>query len=138
MWVPHPNEIARFRATGVGNMGDVTDKASVARFALPSAERYVLAWIRAMFVGGSGNATMTLKVDHCDPTQQYDFSLRDWATMGASGGNAWTFSRVPADELFHWVFPSEAILVFEWTNPDAGNMRWSLEVGLVDAGQLTQ
>lgn len=137
MWVPHPSEIIMLRASGVGDMGDVTNIGSVARFALDDVDSYVLAWVRALFVGGTGSATMTLKLDHCDPTGHYDFALRDWPTMGTSG-IAWVFSRVPADELFHWKINKGGILVFEWTNPDAGNMRWSLEIGLADAGQLTQ
>ena len=134
LWIPSPRDVISGRAqraTGTGNMGDVTDRTSQARFWL-DADRYALCWLRARFTGGTGSATLTLKLDHRDDIEVYDFTLRDWETMGTSG-DAWLYSRITADELFHWTFQRGDIIVFEWTNPDPAVMRWALEVGLCDA-----
>lgn len=137
MWVPDPSQIVRLQATGHGDMGDVTDESSVARFSLPDGP-YVLCFIRGKFTTLSGtgvaNATMSLKVDHCDPSGIYDFTLKTWPDIGTfTGGKADINTRIAADELYQWVIGRDGVLVTEWANPDAGNIRWALEVGLAYA-----
>lgn len=137
LWVPHPNEIVTQRDQGQENMGSVTDKTSRARFALSNAP-FALCYIRGRFVtlsGSGGNATLSLKLDHVEENGIYDFLLKSWDTMGTSGTGfkADLNFRLAADELYLWSYPRDSILVFEWTNPDSGNIRWALEVGLVDA-----
>ncbi len=136
----HPAIIQPFTQTGTGDMGDVADESSIARIALPSAERYVLATFRALFIGGAGSANLILKIDH---RQGVDFRFTP-VTFPASGtgGKAIIEYRVPEDEMFHLIFIRDKATgkqdtgVFEWTNPDAGNMRWSYEVGLIDVARL--
>lgn len=137
MWVPHPNQIVALPDQGQEDMGDVTDKTSRARFTL-EGRPFALCYVRGRFVtlgGSGGNATLSLKLDHCNETGVYDFTLKAWDTMGTSGTG---FKpdlnfRLAADELYLWSYGKDAALVFEWTNPDSGNIRWALEVGLVDA-----
>lgn len=131
LWVPRPSEIVAQRATGTGNMGDVTDRMSTARFSL-DAERYALCWIRQLYAGGTGSAKVSLKVDHREDVALYDFTLLDWPEMGTDG-TVWDYTRMTADEMFHWTFLRGDILVFTWTNPDPVDTRWSIEVGLADA-----
>lgn len=137
LWVPHPNQIVTQTATGQGDMGDVTSQLSVARFGLADVP-FALCFVRGRFVtlSGSGdNATLSLKLDHVEQNGIYDFLLKSWDTMGTSGTGfkADLNFRLAADELYLWSYPRDSILVFEWTNPDSGNIRWALELGLVDA-----
>lgn len=128
-----PEQIIVLRDSGTEDMGDVTDESSVARFSLPG--EFYLRYLRATFAeaisgnGATGNADMQLKVDNADDSGLYDFILQEWAGRGlGSGATAFVNWRLRDDELYAWRFVSP--LVFEWTNPDSGNMRWSLEVGL--------
>lgn len=132
LWVPRPSDIVAMRATGTGDMGTVTDRQSTARFSLPT-DMYALVWVRAIFTGGTLNATMRLQLDHREDIGFYDFILRDWPNMGTTEGDDWVYSRKTADEQHQWVFHRGDVLVFTWTNPDPAVMRWSLEVGLADA-----
>jgi hypothetical protein len=75
---------------------------------------------------------MVIKVDHRDANGVYDFALWTFAGMGTDGEANLNF-RVPNDELAAWSLQLGDAITFEWTNPDSGNMRWSLDVGLVDA-----
>ena len=134
----HPSIIQPFTQTGTANMGDVTDELSIARFALPNAERYVLATLRALFTGGTGKADLVLKIDH---RQGVDFRFTP-VTLPDSGtdGEPIIEYRVPEDELFHLIFlrdlatGKQDVAVLEWTNPNT--QRWSVEVGLIDVARL--
>lgn len=116
-------------------MGDLTDRQSQARFslrgeALRGAPRWVVCYIRAVFAGGTGTgATMSLFVDSLDAGDVYDFRLDHWDSMGTDDV-AYLNARIASDELYHWFFDPTDALVFTWTNPDADNMRWALELGL--------
>ena len=126
-WVPHPDTVVTQRATGMGNMGTVTDKNTTARFSLPV--KYVLVFMRAKFTGGTGNDTMSLYMDHEDESTLFDFLLEEWSSMGADS-TAYKEDVTAATSYPHRVFNPGADLVYTWTNPDSGTMRWSLEVGL--------
>lgn len=134
MWVPHPSQIVTSRVMGVGDMGDVTDEGSTARFTL-DVDRFVLARIRAKFTGGTGDATLSFCVDHRCQSGAYDFTLDTIEEVGADN-RANINHRILADELYQWEFRRGDIFVLTWTNPDAGNMQWAVEVGLADASQL--
>lgn len=137
MWVPTPKQIIVLPDQGQEHMGDVTDKTSRARFALEEG-RYVLVFIRGKFVtlsGSGGMADMSLKVDHCDESAVYDFTLKTFPNLGTAGTGyqANVNFRIPADELYLWIVGQDGVLVTEWVNPDPGNIRWALEVGLAYA-----
>jgi len=132
-----PRALHIFRDNGDGNMGDVSKRESKGRFSL-DVDRFALAFVRARFVSGTGTASIKLRLDHpLELTYQagseslYDFTLWQWDTMGTTG-TATLNDRTPEDELHHWTFERGNVLVFEWTNPQAGTMRWALEVGLLD------
>ena len=136
----HPSIIQLFTQTGTGDMGDVTDVSSVARFSLPGVERYVLATLRALFTGGSSSADMVLRVDHRHGPN-YHFKPVTFEGVGTSGTTIVEY-RVPEDEMYHLIFLRDLatgmldVAVLEWTNPDAIKMRWAVEVGLIDVAQL--
>jgi hypothetical protein len=138
--VIHPAIIQHFTQTGTGNMGDVTDVSSIARIALPGAERYVLATFRALFTGGAGSADLVLKINHRQGVD-FQFTPVTWENSGTDG-EAIIEYRVAEDELYHLIFlrdratGKQDVGVFDWTNPDPGNMRWSWEAGLIDVADL--
>lgn len=138
----NPNIVIFSEQTGTGDMGDVTDESSIARFALPSADRYVLAVVRALFTGGSGTgAPLVVRVDH-RRGPDFDFHHMSFEKMGTDDGNRLEY-RVPEDDLFHHLYlrdeptGKQDVIVLTWTNPDAGNMRWAVEVGLIDVALLS-
>ncbi|MCK4624060.1 MAG: hypothetical protein KAV00_02030 [Phycisphaerae bacterium] len=126
------------RDGGNGDMGDVdaigaqdTTVGRVARFFRPKP--FYLSWVRVHFSGsGSGTATLTLKLDNAHG-ELWDATL--WTWTGAGIGAADVFFRIPLNELEHWLFQDGDELCFEWTNPDAGNINWGIETGLIDATQ---
>lgn len=130
-----PFTIITQRDGGTADMGNVTQFGTqsdvvsrVARFWRPG--RFAFVWARIHFGGsGTGTATLTLKLDSNSGTQ-WDTTLWTWE---GSGAGADVHFRIPADELMHWVFAAGDELVFEWTNPDSGNITWGIEVGLLDA-----
>ena len=134
----HPSIIQLFTQTGTGDMGDVTDVSSVARFSLPGVERYVLATLRALFTGGSNSEDMVLRVDHRHGPN-FHFKPVTWDATG-TGGSPIIEYRVPEDEMYHLIFLLDKatgvqdVAVLEWTNPNT--QRWAVEVGLIDAAQL--
>ncbi len=137
----HPSLVTMFQQTGTGNMGDVTDESSVARFSMPGADRYVLAVVNGLFTGGSGTgADLVVRVDH-RRGPSFDFHHVKFEKMGTDNNERLAY-RVPEDDLFHHVYLRDAptnkqdVIVLTWTNPDSGNMRWAIEVGLIDVALL--
>lgn len=128
MFVPDPNSVQIFRASGTGDMATVTDAQPAPRFGLN--EPFLLLFLRAWFTGGSGSATMTLKQKAIDePSGFFDNDLVQFKESGTEI-EAFQDFRVQADELYHWRFNAGDWIVPEWTNPDSGTMRWAIEVGL--------
>ena len=80
----HPSIIQLFTQTGTGDMGDVTDVSSVARFSLPGVERYVLVTLRALFTGGSNSEHMVLRVDDRHGPN-FPFKPVTWGATGNRG-----------------------------------------------------
>lgn len=128
----HLKDVIVVRDGGTANMGDVTDESSLlARFTFPHP--FVMVFVRAHFGDANGTADMKLKVDS-KFGQFFDTTLWTFRDVGrtAADGDADRNFRIPADELMHWVFGPDDALVFEWTNPDSGNIHWGLEVGFVN------
>lgn len=127
------------RGTGVGNMGDVSDSHSVARFSY--ARPYGLLYLRATFSeavsgnGAAGDATMQLRLDQpCAANDFYDFILAQWVACGL-GADATSFVnwRLRDDELPAWILDAWQEFVLEWINPETtGKMRWAVELGLYE------
>ncbi len=138
-WIPHPSEIVTQRATGVGDMGDVTNEVSTARFGMPDGP-WVLIWLKVRFTlelaGATGNAPLAMKLDHDDKTGIYDWNeVNPWPVCGLDGDNVLTDIdwRIAAEEYPRYVYQPGQQIVFEWTNPDAAKIRWTIEVGLARA-----
>ncbi|KKN11045.1 hypothetical protein LCGC14_1030460 [marine sediment metagenome] len=132
-WIPHPDDIITVRATGVGDMGSVTDENSVARFSLPGGGKFVLIWAKVKFTGGTGSAALTLKSDHRETNSLYDFDeAAAWTGMGTDETPKLDW-LIPVEEYPRYVYQAGDVLVWTWTNPDAANMRWTIEMGLTDA-----
>ena len=51
-WVPHPDNVIRLRATGIGDMGNITDKTKPPRFSLP--RKFVFVYMKMRFINGNG------------------------------------------------------------------------------------
>lgn len=140
MYTPDPSSIQRFRASGTGDMGSVSNEYSVARFSL-DVPRFLPVFVRGTWTdltgGTPANADLAVRIDHNDTSGLHDHTLATFSDMGTgSGGNLNLHLRLQADELYAWIADQGEYLVFEWTNPDSGYMRWALEVGLIDAALL--
>lgn len=117
---------------GDGDMGDVADESIVrCRFKIERNDR-VLLFIRARFSGGSGTADLTLYIDK-HPVSQTPKTYFELYTFLDVGPTKQVHGRWTKDEQDAWQFKKGDELVIEWTNPDPGNMSWSLEVGLTNA-----
>lgn len=138
IWTPQPERIRAQRANGFADMGSLATEESVGRFSMRDIElggiRYpVEVWnliaVRGRFIGGSGNATLSIKLDHRAGGGLYDWTLKTFATTGSTNPD---LNFHASDEADLWAYPffRGDELVFDWTNPDAGNMRWVLEVFL--------
>ena len=120
--------------SGRGDMGSLTDRLKPPRFFLPG--RYMLASLRVVFGGGSGSATMTLKVDH-RKGPSFDRTVFTWPGVGTGG--AGVDFRIDADQRDQFIFypDSELMtrdeLVLIWTDPDAGDLtNWNVSAELVE------
>ncbi len=127
-------DIKTIHRSGQGDMGDVSDKASPARFRLRDAVKkgYVLVSFKVHVSGGSGTATLTLRVDHAKGS---NFDVVEATTLnpigtGAGGKTDHTWV-VPRDEYPHYSWSQESELVAVWTDPDGSKAtRWGIEIKL--------
>ena len=127
-WAPEVWEVAKFRVSGIGDMGTVSDLTTGPRFSMPVD--YVLIYLRAWFGSGTGSATMSLKqFIPGEPSLLFNQPVRKFDAIG-TGGDVFVDFRVQMDELQHWGFAGGTELVPEWTNPDSGTMTWAVECGL--------
>jgi len=132
---------------GFGDMGDVTDSDTGTRARFGLDEPYVLVFIRATVDRVSGSAgsdtaaSLYLKVDSGrlggdDPslmlTGPYDHTLYEFENFGPADTTSVNF-RLTVDERTGWLFQAGDRLVLEWTNPDATDVYWGIEVGLAPA-----
>lgn len=132
-----PNQIVRMARSGTGHMGDVTDEGSVCRFGLPNV-RFLPVYIRGRFVtlagGRDGAATLSIRVDHRDISGIQDHTLQTLENTGTGTDKKPNLNlRYVADELYTWILDAPELLVLEWTNPYPGEIRWGIEVGLINA-----
>lgn len=137
-WEPAPDAIVTLHDSGTGNMGDVSDETSGARFSLAGTP-YVLVWIRVHFGGSvTGDADMAIRIDSRLGTY-HDVTLDTVRDAGSgSAGNDVNY-RITREEYKDWVFQSGDVLTLEWTNPDGtGNLTWGIEIGLADATKRYQ
>lgn len=135
-WFPDPKDVQKFRASGLVNMGDVTDAHPSPSFGLDVP--FVLLFVRAWATGGTGaGATMSLKQKLVnDPSRFFANTIREFDHFSTDDVPFQDF-RVQSSELYHWSFAAGTLLVPEWTNPDPESppndpdpMRWAIEVGL--------
>lgn len=140
MWAPEPRNIIVRSSSGAGNMGDVTNETSTARFWLPKrldksgkAEPWVLSWMRIHF-GGTGSGTTApvyIKVD--SRLGPYHDTVLNVQKGQATAADADIFLRIERDEYEKWTFQDGDVIVVEWTNPDADNLTWGIEAGMAYA-----
>ena len=129
----NPSDIKVIAAGGSDDMGPVTDPMSPARFTL-DADRFMLVFVRVTTerinddAPGSDEADLTIKVDNGDGPQ-FDHALKVLKDVGPTT-NATASMRVTDEEQSQWIFQRGDEIVLEWTNPDAGDIRWAAEVGL--------
>ncbi len=123
------------RDGGKADMGSVTDEADrLARFAVPEGwGRMAVVNVRIHFRDLTGSATGTaVCVMHKDSGfgLPYDAELLEWAGNGSAEDGV---LRNEPNDMPHYVIEKRDWLVFEWTNPDSGNINWSVEIGVVPA-----
>jgi len=126
-YAPNPSEVLVFSDSGSGNMGDVTDRSSVARFTIDRSQ-FVLVFIRGHFSElGNGTADLKLRLDSI-LGEAHDLLLQVFVEKGV--GNDLNF-KIDRTEYEKWVFRIGDVLVLEWDNPDGtGALSWGVEVGL--------
>jgi hypothetical protein len=132
----HWKDLVRLRSAGTGNMTGSDDVSTVGRFGIRD-EAWSLVYVRVHFEGGSGTASVTVTVrDRDSDIDDYDSTLIVFTGRGT--GTDINFP-VPDCQLDRgqWSFDRTQELVFAWTNPQAGTMRWGIEVGLIPASKAT-
>ncbi len=133
-WAPNPAEVIRLVSSGNGDMGDISESSSRARFKITN-DNYVLIFIRVHFSGvGTGTADIDIVLDS-KHGPAHDVLLD---TITARGKDSDLFLRIPREEYEKWVFGIGDEIVLVWTNPVSnGQLKWGVEIGLANvvAGQ---
>ncbi len=111
---------------GFGTQDGTTGR--IARFYLAD-RKFCLSALRVHFSGGTGTATLYLKVDAKAGTP-YDTTLFE---LTGAGTGVDINLRIPDEELRHWCFHPGDELTLEWENPDDGNMAWGATCDLLPA-----
>ena len=127
-----PNDLIILRDGGTGDMGDVTDNENrTARFRPQDySGRFCVVWVRMHFSGsGTGTATCTMNVDSA-AGDSYDVALFEWEAVGKGTDAVLRIGDTGDNQLAHYLFDAEDDVVFKWTNPDAGNITWGIEIAL--------
>jgi len=91
--------------------------------------RFRIVFVRCHFTGGSGTAPLAIAIDSTAGAT-YDATL---FTITQAGTGSDVHFRVTSEELAEpsaWTLQPGDKIKIAWTNPDAGNMTWGLEVGL--------
>ena len=140
----HPADIIEVVKYGTGDMGDVTDPESAARFGLPCAEQgFALKslWIRAIS-GSDGDAELNLWIDHRRGAV-YDWIPLMWPRFGLGSETdveSEIFMRIQPDNLGDftcWRDPSTGMLdefCLAWTNPT--DIKWSAGFRLIPIDRI--
>lgn len=119
--------------SGRGDMGSLTDRMVPPRFYLP-VFTYTISALRVTFAGGSGSATLQLKLDHrMGPS--FDRVVFDFAGVGTGGKNVEFRIGEDQRDTYLFFFDLERLmrdeLVLIWTDPDAGKLTtWAVSAEL--------
>lgn len=126
-----PSHIVRLSPqSGDANMATLADESiRMGRFLVPEDD-LALLYVRGEFTGGAGTADLSLYVDR-QATREILKKAAILFTWLAVGVTKQIHTRIPEDEREAWSFLKGDELVCVWTNPDSGNMTWSVEIGLV-------
>jgi len=116
--------LAVFTKTATGN-GDIDNALGLDR-------KFRLVFVRCHFAGGSGKAPLTVSVDSAAGAE-YDARLFTIAKAGAGRDVNFRLSAEESAEPSPWTFQAGDAVRVQWSNPDAGNIIWGLEVGLAIA-----
>jgi len=116
------NRVISQYATGSGNINKV--------FSLDVAFR--LVFVRCHFAGGTGTADMVVDVDSAQGSA-FNVRLHTVTAVGTGADVAFVPGGADVADPSAWSFQSGDQIRIQWTNPDAGNMNWGLEVGLAIA-----
>lgn len=96
---------------------------------------WTLVFARAHFIRQSGAGTdtadLTISVHSVDPAMCCELYK-----VAARGVGADMNLRIPVEERDQWIQRRGDGFKFSWTNPDAGEIRWGLQVGLQSAAEL--
>jgi len=125
-----PASVQVFSDSGSSTMGDLDwpeDGVERCRFHL-SGKPFVVRFVRAHFTEGTGTADLVLNIDSARG-RFHDTAL--WTVEDVGTGTDAHF-RCPTDQLSHFVFQEDDVLVLTWANPDSGNINWGVEVGLIE------
>lgn len=130
--LPDGRTLHKFRAYGLGNMGDVTAMIPSVSFGLDV--NFTLEYLRGWVSGGSGgdSATQTLTLKQKVPDESsglYDNVVRTFRDFRTAGKQAFIDWRIGLGDRAHWTWIARTLLVPEWTNPGNGGT-WQLEAGL--------
>lgn len=139
----HPANIHEVPAYGTGNMGDVTDPTSTARFSLDVVRGFALKsfWVRAIS-GSNGTSRLNLWINH-RLGSVYNWIPLTWEKFGlgaAADIETELFIRIPDENLGDftcWRESSSSTIdefCLEWSNP--GNIAWSAGFRLVDIDRI--
>ena len=109
-------------ASGSGNINNVFDLDVPFR----------VVFVRCHFTGGTGTAGMILDINSAQGIP-HDTRLTTITAVGAGTDVFYTPGGAAIADPSSWSFQSSDQLRVKWTNPDAGNMNWGLEVGLAPA-----
>lgn len=137
----NPDDVIVLRDGGTANMGDVDGEPVVdaaayarARFILEPASRMAIVKVDIHFSGsGTGVADCLMKRDSIHGTF-YDGILYKFNSVGiivATSVPVDPVLRIAEDQLIHYIVEDGDHIVFEWTNPDTGNINWGIELSVV-------
>ena len=88
-----------------------------------------LVFVRCHFVGGTGTADLVLELTSAQ-VNAYNAQLESIAAVGTGTDVFYTPGGTDIADPSSWSFQNDDQVRIRWTNPDAGNMTWGLEVGM--------
>ncbi|MFQ5415024.1 MAG: hypothetical protein ACE5E6_11250 [Phycisphaerae bacterium] len=109
-------------ATGVGNVANT--------FQLDT--KFRLVFVRCHFVGGTGQATMTISLDSAHGPG-FDAQLAQVKLRGTGADVFFIPSDTGLSEPSSWTFQVGDAVRIDWPNPNPFVMTWGLEVGMAIA-----
>lgn len=91
--------------------------------------KFRLVFARCHFTGAAGTAPFRLSVDS-EHGSAYDARLFTSTLAGVGRDVHLRITESDAEDPSPWTFQAADRLRVQWTNPDAGEITWGLEVGL--------